>query len=363
MKLFHHNHQCLVAAVLFTVPLALFGSAEKCPDHVTTVNKGFTAVHNSICYLFVDREVYWKQARSACWDLGGEMLAIESEDAMQFVKKTLDSTELRWKRQGVWLGASLERGTWRFTNGRIMNYKYWEDGQPSQVLGPFTVETCSVMRKDSNWRWHDSICGSLRFHYNYICQFPIRQSGENRVSAMSQIQAEDNGNRNILVIIISLTICILLVMVLIVLVLHFHYQNLKKNTPEAAVHFNNDTSHSSSAPVSEQSRITTDLLPAVPKSMAPLYTEVVKPNNHLEKMKPPPLTTCNCGPALEGACGGSDPEVDTPLMKSSESFTPPPCGKCDQYVDMQSLGKGDNHTYSNEEKPNFAGDNFYESLP
>lgn len=89
---------------------------------------------------------------------------------------------------------------------------------------------------------------------------------------------------------------------------------------------------------------------------------MVKPNNHLEKTKPPPLSTCSCGPALEGACGGSDPEVDTPLMKSSEMFTPP-CGKCDQYVDMQSLGKGDNHTYSNEEKPNFVGDNFYESLP
>lgn len=51
------------------------------------------------------------------------MLAIESEDAMQFVKKTLDSSELGWKRQGVWLGASVElaeRETWRFTNGELL---------------------------------------------------------------------------------------------------------------------------------------------------------------------------------------------------------------------------------------------------
>lgn len=27
------------------------------------------------------------------------------------------------------------------------------------------------MRRNDNWQWHDYICGSLKYHYNYICEF------------------------------------------------------------------------------------------------------------------------------------------------------------------------------------------------
>ena len=79
----------------------------------------FAKVYNGTCYLFVNHEQYWKRARDDCWNMGGEMLSLKDEKTMQFIRSVLNSRQLRWFKQGVWLGASYSRGRWRWTTGNL----------------------------------------------------------------------------------------------------------------------------------------------------------------------------------------------------------------------------------------------------
>ena len=87
-----------------------------CPD-IVKQNSHFSSVHNSTCYLFMDEEVYWSDARSNCWTFGGEMLSIHDASTMSFIQTTLNSENLNWAQQGVWIGAHYARGVWRWTSG------------------------------------------------------------------------------------------------------------------------------------------------------------------------------------------------------------------------------------------------------
>ncbi|BFZ02994.1 hypothetical protein BsWGS_06036 [Bradybaena similaris] len=161
-----------LSAVLTAVLVFSDVQAGSCPHHVNKVPHSYTSVHNHVCYLFVNNELYWSKAREKCWDLGGEMLSIENQETMDFIRKRLSSPELSWDRNGVWLGASKKYGKWKWTNGRYMNYSNWAPGQPSNILGILSVEDCSQLREEDGWKWHDIPCGSLKFHYNFVCQFP-----------------------------------------------------------------------------------------------------------------------------------------------------------------------------------------------
>lgn len=219
-----------------------------CPTFLAKVPYSHTDVHNDVCYLFVDDEKYWKSARQECYKLGGEMLTIENQETMDFIAGKLNSGDLGWDRNGVWIGMRNTGGTWRWTNGRPMTYENWADGQPSQLLYPFSFEDCAQMRRKSSWKWHDEICGSLKYHYNYICEFPLSKSTdlEEYVSPSAASQEEDNGNTPILMIIIGMGLAILLLMLIIALLLHVHHRRSKQRQAELPVRYgNNHTSHNS----------------------------------------------------------------------------------------------------------------------
>ncbi|XP_076455714.1 uncharacterized protein LOC143290256 [Babylonia areolata] len=159
------------AVVFLTEPWTVGGSKAGCPLTVQQ-SSHFAKVHNGNCYLFVDHERYWGDARDSCWELGGEMLSVENPDTMAFISSVLNSQELGWNKKGVWLGARYTKGRWRWTSGRQVRYANWAYNQPSKILGIFSVEDCALMRRRENWRWHDYICGRMNYHFNYICQFP-----------------------------------------------------------------------------------------------------------------------------------------------------------------------------------------------
>ncbi|XP_076460162.1 uncharacterized protein LOC143293132 [Babylonia areolata] len=212
-------------------------STEGCPEIVLR-SQHYAKVHNSVCYLFVDQEQYWNDARSACWNMGGEMLSIKDESTMQFIRSVLNSRQLRWFREGVWLGARYVRGRWRWTTGVTLDYNNWAPGEPSMFLGIISVEDCALMRREDNWRWHDYICGSMKFHYNYICEFPFNSYGHHE--AQSGSQTRDNGNLTILTIILTSGGIVLLILLLVFLVVRRRY-NYKKLISQPDVHFSNQS--------------------------------------------------------------------------------------------------------------------------
>ncbi|CAG5114636.1 unnamed protein product, partial [Candidula unifasciata] len=385
--------------------------ASSCPHHVTKVPHSYTAVHKHVCYLFVNSELYWREARDRCWDLGGEMLSIESQETMDFIKKKLNSPELSWDREGIWLGASKKSGKWKWTNGRLVNYTNWAPGQPSNLLGLLSVEDCSQMREDDGWKWHDIPCGSLRFHYNYICQFPLNKPGDvgGKVSSSAANQSEDNGNSSILAIIIGISTSLLLIMGIIFLVLYYHQRQSKQKASEVPVHFTNNTySRTPNGSVHRDGQA----LP-VPPSQQPfvsneeLYLDPQsndKPSS--SHMNSAPAKECKCvhqqsvvsssicsSPGTDselGACVGSDPEQEmkTPLMAANSidcEAVGASCAACQSlhsccvlnqgdYIDMKSQPQekdqhrhtkeeDDKHTYSNVDHRDTGNENLYEVLP
>ncbi|XP_012945112.1 C-type lectin lectoxin-Lio3, partial [Aplysia californica] len=217
----------LFALTAAAIVVAVSNASPSCPAHVQSVAKSYTTVHKHTCYLFVDKEVYWNTARDACWDLGGEMLAIMDEQTMTFVRDTLNSDKLGWRRSGVWLGARVRSRRWRWTNGERMTYTNWASGQPSNFLSLFSVEDCALMRAGDGWQWHDYVCGSLKFHYNYVCQFPLSKPGDRagRVATSATSQEEDNGYTSILAIIIGVSAGFLLILLVVFLLVFRHHRN------------------------------------------------------------------------------------------------------------------------------------------
>ncbi|CAL1530179.1 unnamed protein product [Lymnaea stagnalis] len=377
-----HTYYSVLLLLSGTFVSGLFGAkASSCPQHVMQVSRGHTSVYNHVCYLFVDEEIYWTPARDRCWNLGGEMLSIENEETMTHIQSKLNSPELGWRRNGVWLGAKNKAGRWRWTNGRPMEYTNWAMGQPSQVLGPLSVEDCTQMRSEDNWKWHDHICGSLRYHYNYICQFPLSKPGDGagRVSESAKQQDQDNGNARLLAIIVGLGTGLLVVMGLVFLILHYRYRKSKLKAQEGAVHYSNNTYQSNTAHSHDQQP------PQLPYSRPPLsdhqtalYTEVVKPNNHLHMVSLPDVKSITHSPersselsgspvGVDGAWGGSDQDFDlkSPLINEGVSSDQ------GQYVDMNAIAgakdgeqahKEDKHMYSNVDLRDKGVENHYEVL-
>ncbi|KAK0049194.1 C-type lectin lectoxin-Lio3 [Biomphalaria pfeifferi] len=374
-----------ISILLKYLLLQAVNATGSCPQHLASVAKSKSFIHRHICYLFVDNEVYWKQAREKCWSLGGEMLSIENEDTMNFIKQKLNSPELGWQRNGVWLGAQNRLKSWKWTNGRELIYTNWAPGEPSRWLGVMSVEDCVLMRQKEGWKWSDNVCGSLKFHYNYICQFPLIKPEESNIKILSEAQqyVNDNGYSTILTVIVSLCSFLLFLMLFVFLMLYYRFKSLKLKAAAGSVHYTNNTSVATDSSTYHGSTLTVETSyasqpPEPPRSQPPAvmplhetppYTEVVKPNNHLVKSNVFHQVQETNLLESQGACGGSDPELDlrTPLIKQDTvSSSNSDLG---QYIDMRSVSSRasaeclmeDKHTYSNVDHK--AEENLYEVLP
>lgn len=80
----------------------------------------YLATFRNTCYVFINTEKFWNEARDYCWWLGGELVHIHNMETMEFLKSILDSKELGWNKNGVWIGASddAKEGHWIWTTGK-----------------------------------------------------------------------------------------------------------------------------------------------------------------------------------------------------------------------------------------------------
>ncbi|KAK3586037.1 hypothetical protein CHS0354_033164 [Potamilus streckersoni] len=145
---------------------------EKCPQVVRN-SRHYFKTFNKTCYMFVNEEKFWDDARDYCWSQGGELVKIPNMETMTFLIGVLNSHELGWDSNGVWNGASdLRNRGWEWTTGEKLTWGFWDRGQPSKTFF-ISLENCALMRRGHGWRWHDYHCHILKFHFNFICQFPF----------------------------------------------------------------------------------------------------------------------------------------------------------------------------------------------
>ncbi|XP_052824233.1 uncharacterized protein LOC106877846 isoform X1 [Octopus bimaculoides] len=254
----------------------------RCPEPVINT-RHYLATFRDSCYVFINQEKYWTKARDYCWWLGGELVHIHDMETMEFLKSVLNSKELGWNRNGVWTGANdlLHEGKWVWTTGEEVTWTYWAPKEPKGITDFF--EDCVVMRRKQNWRWHDYHCDMVLYHYNFICQFPLKDKGWKEASPQS---APDGNNSaiggNMVGLIVGFVVAFIIIMIIFIV---YYKRWLKRKYQEPAVLFQNT--------FYAQMKNDSETVPAVPiteavanntywntNDMNVLYEEVSKPTNH-----------------------------------------------------------------------------------
>lgn len=94
-------------------------SGDSCQPIVRSLQRyGNVYTHNSICYVFVNHEKTWVDARHQCEAWGGDMVHIPDKSTMDFLIDRMDN-QLRWRNNGAWIGLhNRGGGAWKWTTGR-----------------------------------------------------------------------------------------------------------------------------------------------------------------------------------------------------------------------------------------------------
>jgi len=88
----------------------------RCPS-VSNPHDSYYRTHNNKCYLFVNTERHWSNARDDCSSKGGHLVIILDQATQTFIEKSL--RDLNWNRNGVWLGLNDidTEGHWKWVTG------------------------------------------------------------------------------------------------------------------------------------------------------------------------------------------------------------------------------------------------------
>jgi len=125
----------------------------------------------------VNTERYWTEARDYCSHHGGRLVKIDSAETNQFIVSTLN--KLTWHSSGVWIGLN-DMGTeltfkWHAGTNEPqepLQWTNWGSGHPKAFL--HNMRDCVRMVRRDTWKWHETPCNSLKWHYNFICQYKLK---------------------------------------------------------------------------------------------------------------------------------------------------------------------------------------------
>ncbi|XP_062610422.1 perlucin-like protein [Saccostrea cucullata] len=131
-------------------------------DSVKTCYNGWVPYKRS-CYFYSTSRVTFKDAMSACYRIGAELLELQNAKE----EKWFDlQVRIRGYQDQVWLGASDIQHEGEFvsvSNGERLHYSHWLRGQPNNSGGREHCATYWIPRRGMN----DSPCN---VKYNYVCK-------------------------------------------------------------------------------------------------------------------------------------------------------------------------------------------------
>ena len=82
-------------------------------------------------YLLVPQHLSAQGAMTWCSLAGGHLMRVESKGEHAFARKLCSSVIA--KNSGIWIDGTdaLREGEWRFSNGQLMTYRGWANGEPN----------------------------------------------------------------------------------------------------------------------------------------------------------------------------------------------------------------------------------------
>lgn len=170
-------HVLLAAVAGLLITREASSATTGCPRDLpnTTEMKRF----GDLCYQFVSEEKYWYDARRYCLQNGGRLVKIGDSETNAFIVRTLNG--LWWRNNGVWIGLhdTYREMQFQWTGYRIYEneaagpWTNWGRGHPGAIL--HSLRDCvRMVRKDGSWKWHETPCNSLQWHYRFICEYKAR---------------------------------------------------------------------------------------------------------------------------------------------------------------------------------------------
>lgn len=117
-------------------------------------------------YVVYAENVSWTQAQQRCEELGGTLAVPMTEEEYNEIVRVCTSAKCNY----VWLGAERQvDGNWRDTNGEIVTFFLWDEGEPSGIdVGDNAPENFLMMwRREDGWYYNDSRENPLLDFYAY----------------------------------------------------------------------------------------------------------------------------------------------------------------------------------------------------
>ncbi|KAI5758531.1 CD209-like protein [Gulo gulo luscus] len=111
------------------------------------------------CYFFSQTQNVWKDAISACQNLGAQLVIINSMEEQKFLKSWNTKNNQR-----TWIGLSdhHNEGSWKWLDNSPLQLSFWKEGEPNNHGDEDCVELYSE-------GWNDNRCSSENF---WTCEKP-----------------------------------------------------------------------------------------------------------------------------------------------------------------------------------------------
>ncbi|XP_040564873.1 macrophage mannose receptor 1 [Lepeophtheirus salmonis] len=123
---------------------------------------------SNVCYKFSKKEkMNWYEAQKFCRRQGGDLVSLHQPSESEYLWIHYASSE--YGKDDPWIGLSSighegEGGLFGWSDGSILDYSNWKEGEPSDHMG---MESCTHLYLLQEGLWNDDHCGKKK---GYICK-------------------------------------------------------------------------------------------------------------------------------------------------------------------------------------------------
>ncbi|XP_078360840.1 CD209 antigen-like protein A isoform X3 [Oculina patagonica] len=147
--------QSLVPKIVLFILLLSFATvtnSQVCP-------KNWIYMEGSCYHFSSGASLNWTAAKSACEDLGSNLVVINSQAEQQAIAAKVS--------QRTWIGLyrnPKDKSRWLWVDGSPVTYTNWARGEPNH---PNSQKCAEMYPKERGWKWNDKECYAK---FPFVCE-------------------------------------------------------------------------------------------------------------------------------------------------------------------------------------------------